>query len=180
MNYNFNGQRQAGSFPVASSAKHHFLIAALCAIAFFLVGCFSEKGTPFYDSEWLMPSVDAEGKTYYHQLILTPDRNVVLRVTYADSSKGIVWTGTYRLTAKKIVFDFTDCVRYEKGTVTGKYTSGKMIKFYAGDFFYSVGEVTESDGSQKYHLQLIRPKNYFYRDANDIFGNPMDEFVKTK
>ena len=71
-------------------------------------------------------------------------------------------------------------VRFENGEVVGKYTSGQLIKFYEGEFFYSVGLIAGENENEVYHLQLIRPKNYFYGEATDIFGNPLEEFVKMK
>lgn len=142
--------------------------------------CFSAKKGPFYDSEWIMQNVDENNQPYVHQLFLKADKTVTLQVHYVNSNKVIVWTGTYKLKSKKIVFDFTECVRFENNQAVGRYTAGQFIKYYTGEFLYSVGLIDESDGSQKYHLQLIRPKNYFYREAQDIFGNPLEEFIKVK
>ena len=64
----------------------------------------------------------------------------------------------------------------------GTYDAQKLIKFYTGDFYYSVGLIETSDNNEdaekEYHLELIRPKNYFYGEAKDIFGNRFEEFVR--
>ena len=143
-----------------------------------LTGCFNEKDSPFYDSEWVMQNYDGDGLIYYHHLILSPGHKAMLRVSYADSTNIIVWTGTYKINSKKIKFNYTDCVRYENGEIVGKYTSGQLIKYYTGEYLYSIGEVEEDSGNENYHLQLIRPKNYFYGDGKDIFGNQFEDFVR--
>ena len=150
-----------------------------------LTGCFSEKKSPFYDSEWIMQNYDNKMQLYYHHLILHPNHKVMLRASYADSSNIIVWTGTYKINSKKIDFDFTECVRYENGEIVGQYKAGQLVKYYAGDFYYSVaeleGKAAEGQEPEKqYHMELIRPKNYFYGENKDIFGNPLEEFIKVK
>ena len=83
--------------------------------------------------------------------------------------------------SKKFDFNFTECIRYEKGEPVGKYTTGKMIKYYSGEYMYSLGysdDSTEED--PKYVMRLIRPKNYFYGEGLDMFGNMLEDFVKTK
>ena len=165
--------------------KKKFFILMILA-AFFCSGCFSEKDSPFYDSEWIMKNYDAQGLLYYHHLILQPGNKVMLRASYADSTNIIVWTGKYKINSKKIVFDFTECIRYENNEVIGKYTSGKLTKYYTGDFLYSVAQISDStqagegEKKQSYHLQLIRPQNYFYGEGKDIFGNQLEEFIKVK
>ena len=125
-----------------------------------------------------MQNLDDNADLYYHHLILQPGHKATLRVSYADSTNIIVWTGTYKINSRKITFNFTECVRYENGQVVGKYTSGQFIKYYTGEFYYSVALLEEDSGNENYHLQLIRPKNYFYGDGSDIFGNQFEEFVK--
>ena len=151
-------------------------------ISLFLTGCFNLKNSPFNDSEWVMQNYDNNMQLYYHHLILKPDHSVMLRVSYADSTNIIVWTGTYKINSKKIKFDFTECVRYEDGKPVGTYEATKFIKYYTGEFYYSVGLIGNSeddeDSEKRYHLELIRPRNYFYGDATDIFGNRFEEFVK--
>ncbi len=156
------------------------LICLIILISLSLTGCFNYAKSPFYDSEWVMQNYDDQANLYYHHLILKPDHTVMLRVSYADSTNIIVWNGTYKLNSKKFDFDFTECLRYENGEVVGKYTSGQMIKYYTGDFYYSVGLLEEGDGKENYHLELIRPKNYFYGENKDVFGNYLQEFVKFK
>ena len=156
------------------------LICLIILISLSLTGCFNYAKSPFYDSEWVMQNYDDQANLYYHHLILKPDHTVMLRVSYADSTNIIVWNGTYKLNSKKFDFDFTECLRYENGEVVGKYTSGQMIKYYTGDFYYSVGLLEEGDGKENYHLELIRPKNYFYGENVDVFGNYLQEFVKFK
>lgn len=194
--------------------KKTFKLSLLFLTAFFLVmlaSCFSEKKSVFYDSEWIMKNYDSQGLLYYHHLILQPGHRVMLRASYADSTNIIVWTGTYKINSRKFDFDFTECVRYENGEIVGQYKSGQLVKFYNGDFYYSVAgfdvegtepvegtESAESAGDAKtgksdsegtaseeknkkiYHLELIRPKNYFYGENKDIFGNLMEEFIKVK
>lgn len=149
-------------------------------------GCFSEKKSVFYDSEWIMKNYDSQGQLYYQHLILQPGHKVMLRASYADSSNIIVWTGKYKITSRKLDFDFTECVRYENGEVVGEYKAGQLVKFYNGDFYYSVAGFDVNEGAATenaekiYHLELIRPKNYFYGENKDIFGNPMEEFIKVK
>ena len=159
--------------------KLNFLFLIL--ISLFITSCFQEKDTPFYDSEWVMQNYDADGLLYYHHLILSPGHQVMLRASYADSTSIIVWTGTYKINSKKIKINFTECVRYEDGKPVGTYDATKLIKFYTGEFYYSVGLIGEEDAedSEKvYHLELIRPRNYFYGEATDIFGNRFEEFIK--
>ena len=103
--------------------------------ALVLTGCFSEKKSPFYDSEWVMQNYDNQMQLYYHHLILYPNHRVMLRASYADSSNIIVWTGTYKINSRKIKFDFTECVRYENGEIVGQYKAGQLVKFYQGDFY---------------------------------------------
>ena len=158
--------------------KRGIIIAFTFLLSLFMTGCFNEKNSPFYDSQWVMTNYDNNMDLYYHHLILEPGHKVMLRVSYADSTNIIVWTGTYKIDSRKFKFNFTDCVRYEDGQVTAKYTSGQFIKYYTGEFLYSVGLVQEDSGKENYHLQLIRPKNYFYGDGKDIFGNQFEEFVK--
>ena len=160
--------------------KKSFLGLLIILISLSLTGCFNYAKSPFYDSEWVMQNYDDQANLYYHHLILKPDHTVMLRVSYADSTNIIVWNGTYKLNSKKFDFDFTECLRYENGEVVGKYTSGQMIKYYTGDFYYSVGLLEEGDGKENYHLELIRPKNYFYGENKDVFGNYLQEFVKFK
>ena len=158
--------------------KRIAIIVLTVLFPLFLTGCFNEKSSPFYDSEWVMQNLDDNADLYYHHLILQPGHKATLRVSYADSTNIIVWSGTYKINSRKITFNFTECVRYENGQVVGKYTSGQFIKYYTGEFYYSVALLQEDGGSENYHLQLIRPKNYFYGDGRDIFGNPLEEFVR--
>ena len=109
----------------------------------------------------------------------------MLRASYADSSNILVWTGNYKINSKKIDFDFVECVKYENGEIVGQYKSGAVVKFYQGDFYYSVAELGEDapegeESKKQYHLELIRPKNYFYGENKDIFGNHLEEFIKVK
>ena len=147
-------------------------------ISLSLTGCFSYKNSPFYDSEWVMQNYDNTMQLYYHHLILKPDHTAMLRVSYADSSNIIVWTGTYKINSKKIKFNFTECVRYEDGKPVGTYDAQKLIKYYTGDFYYSVAELGETADTMNWHLELMRPRNYFYGETKDIFGNRFEEFVK--
>ena len=167
--------------------KLFFGLMILAAVTF--TGCFSEKKSPFYDSEWIMQNYDNQMKLYYHHLILYPNHRVMLRASYADSSNIIVWTGDYKINSKKIKFNFTECVRYENNEIVGQYKAGQLVKYYAGDFYYSVaalgedGEAGVAEGEKaekQYHLELIRPKNYFYGENKDICGNPLEEFIKVK
>ena len=163
--------------------KKFCLFALTILFSLSLTGCFSEKESPFYDSEWVMQNLDDNANLYYHHLILSPGHKVMLRASYADSTNIIVWTGTYKINSKKIIFDFTECVRFENGEVVGKYKAGQLIKYYAGEFFYSIALLGESQEEEQYHLQLIRPtgpKYYFYGENKDIFGNHMEDFIKMK
>ncbi len=162
--------------------KKKCLILLILLLSLSLTGCFNYKNSPFNDSEWVMQNYDNNMQLYYHHLILKPDHTVMLRVSYADSTNIIVWNGTYKIDSKKIKFNFTECVRYEDGKPVGTYDAQKLIKYYTGDFYYSLGLLDEDkDGSeQRYHMELIRPKNYFYGEATDIFGNRFEEFVKFK
>ncbi len=162
--------------------KKSILGLLIILISLSLTGCFNYKNSPFNDSEWVMQNYDNNMQLYYHHLILKPDHTVMLRVSYADSTNIIVWNGTYKIDSKKIKFNFTECVRFEDGKPVGTYDAQKLIKYYTGDFYYSLGLLDEDkDGSeQRYHMELIRPKNYFYGEATDIFGNRFEEFVKFK
>lgn len=159
-------------------SKIFFSILIFSLLSGLFTGCFSLKKSPFYDSEWVMQNRDENNLLYYHHLILQPNHKALLRVSYADSTNIIVWSGTYKINSRKIVFDFSECIRYENGAVVGNYSSGKLIKYYTGEFLYSVAMIEEDSGSENYHLQLIRPKNYFYGEAVDIFGNRFEDFVK--
>ena len=158
--------------------KLNFLFIILFPL--FLTGCFNEKSSPFYDSEWVMQNLDDNADLYYHHLILEPAHKATLRVSYADSTNIIVWTGTYKINSRKITFNFTECVRYENGQIVGKYTSGQFIKYYTGEFYYSAAPLADDQGKERWHLQLIRPNNYFYGDGSDIFGNQFEDFIKVE
>lgn len=125
-----------------------------------------------------MQNVDNNNQPYYHHLFLNPDHTVSLQASYTNSTNVMDWTGTYKITSNKIIFDFTQCVRYENKVAVGKYTTGRIIKYYTGEFLYSIGLVEDLDKVERYHLQLIRPEEYFYSQSTDIFGNPLQEFVK--
>ena len=70
----------------------------------------------------------------------------------------------------------------KEGKLTGAYESQKLIKFYSGEYYYSLGLLensgNEEDSEKKYRFELIRPKNYFYGEAKDIFGNRFEEFAQ--
>ncbi len=156
--------------------KGLFVLTILLSLT--LTACFNEKASLFYDSEWVMQNLDDNADLYYHHLILMPDHKVMLRVSYADSSNIIVWNGTYKVNSKKFKFDFTSCERYENGQKVGNYNAGQLIKFYNGEFYYSAAPLADDKGKERWHLQLIRPQNYFYGDGSDIFGNQFDDFIK--
>ena len=160
--------------------KRIAIIVLTVLFPLFLTGCFNEKASPFYDSEWVMQNLDDNADLYYHHLILSPDHKVMLRVSYADSSNIIVWNGTYKVNSKKFKFDFTSCERYENGKKFGDYNDGKLIKFYTGEFYYSAAPLADDQGKERWHLQLIRPNNYFYGDGSDIFGNQFEDFIKVE
>ncbi len=155
-----------------------FVITVLSSLL--LCACFSGKKSVFNDSEWIMQNLDDNADLYYHHLILAPGHKVTLRVSYADSSNIIVWQGTYKLTARKFKFDFTSCERYENGQKVGNYNAGQLIKFYNGEFYYSAAPLADDKGKERWHLQLIRPNNYFYGDGSDIFGNQFEDFIKVE
>lgn len=140
--------------------------------------CFSGKNSPFYDSQWIMQNYDADANLYYHHLILKPDHKVMLRSSYADSTNIIVWRGTYKINSKKITFNFEDCSRFENGENVGQYSDKRLVKFYSGEYLYSLGLIGDNENNQVYHLQLIRPKNQIYGETKDIYGNLFEEFVK--
>ncbi len=156
------------------------LFVCTVLLSLLLAGCFNEKNSPFYDSQWIMQNFDDNADLYYHHLVMSPGHKVMLRVSYADSSNIIVWSGTYKINSKKIKFDFTECERYEGGKKVGNYDAGQLIKFYSGDFLYSAAPLTDDNGKERWHLQLIRPQNYFYGDGSDIFGNQFDDFIKVE
>jgi len=157
--------------------KKNLFICVLFVFIFSFTACFNEKDSPFYDSEWIMQNYDAKGDLYYHHLILKPDHSVMLRSSYADSENIIVWRGTYKINSKKIIFNFEDCSRFENGKNAGQYSDKRLVKFYTGEYLYSVGQVGDED-KKEYHLQLIRPKNQIYGETKDIYGNLFEEFVK--
>ena len=162
--------------------KKSGLVLLILLLSLSVTGCFNYKKSPFYDSEWVMQNYDNNMQLYYHHLILKPDHTVMLRVSYADSTNIIVWNGTYKIDSKKIKFNFTESVRYEDGKPVATYEAQKFIKFYTGEFYYSLGLLGDSeddeDTEKRYHLELIRPKNYFYGETKDIFGNRFEEFVQ--
>lgn len=160
--------------------KKNCLFILIILLSLSVTGCFNYKKSPFYDSEWIMQNYDSNMQLYYHHLILSKEHKAVLRVSYADSTNIIVWNGTYKINSKKIVFNFTECVRYENGKPVGTYDATKLIKYYTGEYLYSVAELENDDNLKQYHLALIRPVNYFYGQAKDLFGNPLEEFIKTK
>ena len=139
------------------------LLFCIILFSLLLTSCFNEKASPFYDSEWVMQNLDNNADLYYHHLILSPGHKVMLRVSYADSSNIIVWSGTYKINSKKIKFNFTECERYD-----------------TGDFYYSSAPLADEQGKERWHLQLIRPQNYFYGDGTDIFGNQFEDFIKVE
>lgn len=143
-----------------------------------LISCYEGKNTPFYDSEWIMQNFDANNQSYYHHLILQPDHKVMLRSSYFDSTNIIVWSGTYKIKSKKIIFNFTECSRYEDGKNVGQYSDKRLINYYKGEYFYSLGLIGDTDETKKYHLQLIRPESVFYGETKDIYGNYFEDFVK--
>lgn len=105
----------------------------------------------------------------------------MLRASYADSSNILVWTGKYKIDSRKFDFTFTECVRYENGEIIGQYKAGSVVKYYEGIFYYSVAEIEdEKKDSKQYLLELIRPKNVFYGENKDVFGNHLETFVKYK
>lgn len=158
--------------------RNGLVVMVIMFCLFFCSSCFSEKDSPFYDSEWIMQNYDGNGQLYYHHLILRPDHSVMLRTSYADSTNIIVWRGKYKINAKKIVLNIEDCSRFEKGENVGQYTDKRLINFYKGEYFYSLGLVGDSEEEKQYHLQLIRPKNQIYGETKDIYGNYFEEFVK--
>ena len=160
--------------------KRIAIIVLTVLFPLFLTGCFNEKSSPFYDSEWVMQNLDDNADLYYHHLILQPGHKVMLRVSYADSTNIIVWNGTYKVNSKKIKFDFTSCERFENGKKFGDYNDRKLIKYYTGEFYYSAAPLTDDQGKERWHLQLIRPNNYFYGDGSDIFGNQFEDFIKVE
>ena len=161
--------------------KKSGLVLLIILISLSVTGCFNYKKSPFYDSEWVMQNYDNNMQLYYHHLILKPDHTVMLRVSYADSTNIIVWNGTYKIDSKKIKFNFTECVRYENGEIIGQYKAGSVVKYYEGIFYYSVAEIEdEKNDSKQYLLELIRPKNVFYGENKDVFGNHLETFVKYK
>ena len=101
-----------------------------------------------------------------------------MQAYYMNSPTVIVWTGKYKLTSNKLFFTFEKCSRFEDGVNTGNYKAERVIKYFQGEFFYSVGLVGEN--KDEYHLELIRPKNFFYGKNLDFFGNPMEEFVRVE
>lgn len=150
----------------------------LIGILFSFTGCYNEKNSPFYDSEWIMRNLDNNMQEYYHHLILKPGHKVMLRSSYFDSTNIIVWRGTYKITSKKIIFNFEDCSRFEKGENVGQYSDKRLVKYYTGEYLYSIGLVGDKEEEKAYHLQLIRPKNQIYGETKDIYGNYFEEFVK--
>jgi len=155
-----------------------FELLLICCL-FSFTSCFSEKNSPFYDSEWIMQNYDSNANLYYHHLILKPDHKVMLRSSYADSTNIIVWRGTYKVNSKKITFNFEDCSRFEKGENVGQYSDKRLVKFYNGEYLYSLGLLGdgEDDEEKVYHLQLLRPKNQIAGETKDIYGNYFEEFV---
>ena len=171
-------------------ARFILILASFLLAGIVFTGCFSEKDSPFYDSEWHLENFDAQGQPYFHDLTFEPNHIATLKVMYTDTLDGFCWTGKYKINSKKVVFDFTDCIRYKNEEISDRITSGKVINFYTGEFFYSVAEIeiqnrTDNSGvdntdNSEWRLQLIRPKNYFYGGNKDILGNQLDEFVKLR
>ena len=86
--------------------KKPLIFGLLIIITILFSGCYEGKNTPFYDSEWIMQNVDGNNQAYYHHLILNPDKTVMLRSSYFDSTNIIVWTGTYKIKSKKMRIDW--------------------------------------------------------------------------
>ena len=161
--------------------KKFLSILFAVTMMFTLNSCFSEKDSPFYDSEWVMQSYDAQGQIYFHNLTLKPNHEATLSVLYDKTYDGLYWSGKYKINSKKIEFDFTDCVRFKNNEITDRVISGKVIKYYNGEFFYSLAEAGQNpEVSAQDRMALIRPKGYFYGGNKDILGNQMEEFVKIK
>lgn len=152
-------------------------LLTVCGLVF--TSCFNEKNSPFYDSEWIMDNYDSNMQPYYHHLILKPGHKVMLRTSYYDSTNIIVWRGTYKITSKKIIFNFEDCSRFENGENVGAYSDKRLINFYKGEYLYSLGLIGDTEETEEYHLQLIRPENLFLGETKDIYGNYFEDFVKT-
>ncbi len=150
----------------------------LVIYAAMFTGCYNLKQSPFYDSEWIMNNLDQNNNSYYHHLILKPDHKVMLRSSYYDSTNIIVWRGTYKINSRKIDFNFEDCSRFENGENVGQYSDKRLVKFYTGEYLYSVGNVSGSEENPEYHLMLVRPKNQIYGETKDIYGNYFGEFIK--
>ena len=51
---------------------------------------------------------------------------------------------------------------------------------HTGEFLYSAAPLADDQGKERWHLQLIRPQNYFYGDGSDIFGNQFEDFIKVE
>ena len=128
--------------------KKSGLVLLLILISLTLTGCFNIKKSPFYDSEWVMQNYDNNKRLYYHHLVLKPDYTAKLRVTYEDFTSVIEWKGTYKIDSKKIKFNFTECELLKEGKLTGAYESQKLIKFYSGEYYYSLG-LLENSGNEE-------------------------------
>ncbi len=155
--------------------KKIFLPLIFC-MPLFLASCYNEKSNPLYNSEWIMDSVDQNGDSYVNHLFLNADHSAIMKTYYDGSNAAIVWTGKYKLSSKKIKFNFTSCSRVEDSEVTDVISQTQIIKFYSGDFFYSVANLGDLEPNWK--MELIRPKNYFYRKTTDFFGMPMGMFTR--
>ena len=121
-------------------ARLFFIILSVFVL---FTACFNEKESPFYNSTWIMDNYDQNNQKYYHQLLLTEDHRAEIKTSYYDSTNIIIWKGTYKINSKKITFNFTECSRYEDGKKTGDYKSGPFIKYYTGEFLYSVAKISE-------------------------------------
>ncbi|NLK45141.1 MAG: hypothetical protein GX297_00550 [Treponema sp.] len=155
--------------------KSILILLFVSLLSFLFISCFNEKQSILFDSEWIMQNVDEKGQSYVHHLFLNPDYQAVFKVYYKDATIAVVWTGKYKLTSKKLIFNFDKCTRFENDKPVGQYDSTRIIKYFSGDYFYSVGLVGEEN--KEYHMDLIRPKDYFYNQNIDFFGNPMEEFT---
>ncbi len=152
-----------------------FLLIIIFSLSF--TSCFNLKNSPFYESMWIMDNKDENNQPYYHQIYFLPKHQVLLRTSYYDSTNIIEWTGTYKISSKKITFNFVDCTRFEDGKEVGKYNQTRLIKFYSGEYLYSLGQIGEED-EKEWHLQLIRPRNQIYGETKDLYGNDFEDFIK--
>ncbi|MGP1587439.1 MAG: hypothetical protein ACTTHG_03775 [Treponemataceae bacterium] len=168
-----------------------FFILLFTAVFFNFTSCFNEKQSPIYAHEWIMKNQDFAGNQYVHQIFFKANHVVTIQVYYEGSENALVWTGKYKLSGKKIVFDIENCAQLQNGKLSNRVTKTSIIKYFSGDFFYVLSEKIYSEDElsdelanetpvKTWRMELIRPQNIFYGKNLDFMGQKMETWVRVE